>query len=203
MEDEIWKDVPGYEGRYRVSSWGRVMSMNFEGRCGPRLLKGVINTNGYRVVDLYKQLKPQKWLVHRLVAIAFIPNPDNKPMIDHIDTVRTNNRVENLRWCTLTENQNNPITLMKFSQTSRGRRFSEETKKRLSEIQKKIQLTPVYQLSIDGEIIKEWAGIKMAAEDLGIQRRSISHCCRGRYKTAGGYKWIYKHPEKVRKTKKR
>lgn len=186
-----------------VSSYGRVMSLNFEGRCGPRILKGTINTSGYCVVDLYKQLKPQKWLVHRLVAIAFIPNPDNKPMIDHIDTVRTNNRVENLRWCTLRENQNNPITLIKFSQTSTGRRFSKETKEKLSEIHKRIQLTPVCQLSIDGETIKEWPGILIAEKELGINRKSISRCCRGKYKTAGGYKWKYKYPEKVRKIKKK
>lgn len=202
MEEEIWKDIPGYEGRYRVSSWGRVMSMNFEGRCGPRLLRGTVSCYGYRVVTLYKDGKEKKWFVHRLVAIAFIPNPGNKPMIDHIDTVRTNNHIENLRWCTLTENQNNPLTLKKFSQTSTGRRFSEETRKRMSAIHKEIHFTPIYQLSLSGEIIKEWPGLKIAAEELGVQHRSISQCCRGRYKTAGGYKWKYKYPEKARKTKK-
>lgn len=202
MEEEIWKDVPGYEGRYKVSTYGRVMSMNFEGRCGPRLLKGVINGHGYRIVDLYKELKPKKWPVHRLVALAFIPNPENKPMIDHIDTIRTNNHVDNLRWCTLTENQNNPLTLVKFSLTSKGRKHSEESRRKMSDSLKGKNVAPIYQLSLDGGIIKEWDCIRRASNELDIDHRSISQCCRGRYNTAGGYKWRYKNPEKARKTKK-
>ena len=98
---EIWKDVVGYEGLYQVSNMGRVKSLNY-GR--ERILKASDNGSGYLYVALCKKGKYKNFLVHRLVAMVFISNPENKPCIDHIDTNKRNNKVENLRWVTHEEN---------------------------------------------------------------------------------------------------
>ena len=95
---EEWKSVIGYEGLYEVSSCGQIKSL----RKGALLTPHKIN--GYYVVRLCKNGKMKNHKVHRLVAIAFIPNPENKAFVDHIDTNRSNNRVENLRWVTASEN---------------------------------------------------------------------------------------------------
>lgn len=118
---EEWKDIKGYEGKYQVSNLGRVRSLDREynnhGTMVP--IKGKVlsfnNCRGYSLVTLCKDSKCYKAKVHRLVAEAFIPNPDNKPCIDHINIDRADNRVENLRWCTGEENMNNPITKSKIA----------------------------------------------------------------------------------------
>ena len=104
---EIWKDVVGYEGLYQVSNMGRVKSLNY-GR--ERILKASDNGSGYLYVALCKKGKYKNFLVHRLVAMVFISNPENKPCIDHIDTNKRNNKVENLRWVTHEENMNNSLS---------------------------------------------------------------------------------------------
>ena len=107
---EIWKNVEGFEGLYEVSNLGRVKALDrYVVNNGglqhkkERILKQRINKNKHCTVVLCKDGKTYPRLVHRLVAIAFIPNPDNKPIIDHIDTDPTNNRVDNLRWVTQQE----------------------------------------------------------------------------------------------------
>lgn len=96
---ELWKDVPGYEGLYKVSNVGNVSSL-YSGR----LLRKRISTNGYYVVDLTKDHSKSTHRVHRLVALAFIPAVDGKPIINHIDGDRLNNSISNLEWCTQSEN---------------------------------------------------------------------------------------------------
>lgn len=120
--DEIWKDIEGFEGIYQVSNMGRVRSLDRYIKCGSgvRLMKGqimlpILKKDGYYQVALWKNGGKPKWCtVHRLVAQAFIPNPDCKPQIDHVNTIKTDNRVENLRWATQEENNRNPITLGKY-----------------------------------------------------------------------------------------
>jgi hypothetical protein len=102
MESEEWKDVVGYEGLYQVSSLGNVRR---DGR--NRTLH--TNPNGYHKMDLYKDAVCKWFGVSRLVALAFIPNPDNKPEVDHINKNRIDNRVENLRWVTSKENKETAI----------------------------------------------------------------------------------------------
>lgn len=106
---EEWRDVPGYEGLYQVSNLGRVYSFKTN-----RYLKMGINSHGYKRAPLLKDDKTQLRNVHRLVALAFIPNPDNKPNVDHINGDKTDNRVTNLKWATQKENINNPTTLEKL-----------------------------------------------------------------------------------------
>ena len=112
---EIFKDIKGYEGLYQISNLGNVKSLNYGKTGKEKLLKPAPNSKGYLNVSLVKNKKKTNFLVHRLVAQAFIPNPKPKfkKQIDHINTIRTDNRVENLRWVTSLENCNNPITLEK------------------------------------------------------------------------------------------
>ena len=114
MEDEVWKDIPGYEP-YQASNLGRIRN----GKKGKTEnckklgtpLKTIVTERGYEELKLSINKQRVHMLVHRLVALAFIPNPDNKQFVDHIDTNRLNNNVSNLRWTTISENANNPNTI--------------------------------------------------------------------------------------------
>ena len=134
---EIWKEIKGYEGLYEVSSEGRVRSLDRlvydkTHRCY-RSLKGVILVNRkgqhYYQVNLCKNGIRKQLYVHRLVAETFLSNPDNKPEIDHINTNYLDNRVENLRFVTHTENMNNPESVVK----QLGRQKTDEHKRKISE----------------------------------------------------------------------
>lgn len=153
LPNEIWKDIPDYEGLYQVSNLGRIKSLeryvyrptiNVYQKHNTKILKTCLNNDGYRHLHLKNEGKIKDFLVHRLVALAFIPNPENKTQIDHINTVRTDNRVENLRWVTPSENVRNPITLSRISGVNHrlygvkgennpwfGKHHSEETKAKL------------------------------------------------------------------------
>ena len=109
---EIWKDVPGYIGLYKVSNYGRVKSVKKQ-----LVLKTCGSGNRYKTVALCNGMR-KTFRLHRLVAAAFIPNPDNKPCIDHIDGDRANNHADNLRWVTYLENNNNPITKKRLSENN-------------------------------------------------------------------------------------
>ena len=102
---QIWKDIEGYKGHYQISNYGNVRSLKKDAF----LMKGGY-LKGYKIISLWKNGTGKMFRVHRLVAAAFIPNPDNKPCIDHIDGDRANNHADNLRWVTAKENCNNPIT---------------------------------------------------------------------------------------------
>ena len=103
-----WKDIPGYEGLYCVSKDGEVYGVK-----RGKLLKPFITEKGYALVDLYKNNVRKHKKVHRLVALAFIPNPDNKEQINHIDFDKLNNKVSNLEWCTNDENQSHAAKMRK------------------------------------------------------------------------------------------
>jgi hypothetical protein len=141
---EIWRSIPGYEEYYEVSNLGRVRRV--KGGCGTqggRILKGVLQSTGYQVVTLSINSQPIPFSIHRLVATAFLPNPENKPCVNHINGVKTDNRVENLEWTTYQENNQhawrtglNDMTVehrRKISESNKGRQFSEETRKKISE----------------------------------------------------------------------
>lgn len=103
---EVWKDVEGYEGHYLVSNYGRIKSF-YKNKNGRFIKPLVMNAGkGYEQVGLYKNGRQKKILLHRLIAEAFIANPDKLPFVNHIDENKTNNHVENLEWCTRSQNNN-------------------------------------------------------------------------------------------------
>lgn len=116
---EIWKDIKGYEGSYQVSNFGRIKS--FKKRFGTQECTTIMKANetwgGYLRVGLTKDKKSKLFAVHRLVAEAFIPKVEGKPIVDHINGDRKDNRVENLRWCTFSENA-------KFSKRMKSDRYN-------------------------------------------------------------------------------
>lgn len=172
MEKELWADIKGYEGIYEVSSHGNLRSHyphNF--REGDVLRS--YNHNGYRRVHLCKDGKLEKFLVHRLVAEAFIPNPENKPYINHIDGNRHNNHVENLEWCT---NRENIVHAVKMGTVS--------TANAVDAIKK-----PVNQYSTDGQFIARYSSCIEAKQATGAT--NICAVCHHYRKTSGGFVWRY------------
>lgn len=181
--DEIWKDVKGYEGMYQVSNLGRVKSLERQivgiksKYIRERILKQSPDGKGYMMAWLYFKNKRVSAKVHRLVAEAFIPNTENKPQIDHINAIKTDNRVDNLRWCTEKENSCNPITAKRNCEAHYRDKGKCNSK--------------VLQMSMDGVPIKEWICMSDVERELGIQHSHIVGCCKGRRKSAGGFKWQY------------
>jgi len=103
-KEEIWKDIIGYEGLYKVSSVGNIKSLRCKGLIREKTMKLSINENGYLMVNLCKNNKVKIWRVHRIVLTAFVPNQENKCDVNHINGIKTDNRVENLEWNTRSEN---------------------------------------------------------------------------------------------------
>lgn len=203
-EVEVWKDVIGYEGLYIVSSMGRIKSLdriiatsNGKNQLHKgKMMKLLDNGNGY----FFVRIKGKISYIHRLVAKAFIPNPDNLPEVDHIDTNKGNNKVGNLKWASRKDNCNNELTRSHITEAQKGRKVSEETKRKLSEsckgrkhteeARRKIseaQYKKVYCIELD----RIFNSIKEASNELKINGGHISSCCRGKRKTCGGYHWIY------------
>lgn len=168
---EYWKDIKGYEGLYMVSNLGRVKSLNYRNTGQKKVLKTPLSSCSYREVALCKNCKYKVVLVHRLVAEAFIPNPDNLPQVNHKDEDKSNNRVDNLEWCDAKYNCN----------YSKHNKKSKENKGKI-----------VCQYSIDGEFIALYRSASMVQKQLGYYSKYISRCCRGEANTAYGYKWKYK-----------
>lgn len=209
---EIWKPVVGFEDRYQVSNFGNVRSNDFlihynNGKT--ELRKGKIrNANiigGYRYFLMVKRTgsKRVSMKASRMVAMAFIPNPENKPCVDHIDTNTMNDSVDNLRWVTHSENNLNPITRERMSQNRIGKKLSEETKRKIgiaSRGRKPTQETieiirnkarKVLMFDKDGNYISEFRSAYYAEKETKICKSHIFSSCTGNRKSAGGYMWRY------------
>ena len=193
MEEE-WKDVVGYEGFYQVSNFGRVRSM--DKKIGKKAYKGrilrIISTKRYDVVGLSVNGVLKQKSVHRLVAEAFLPNPENKPCVDHIDTILKNNNVSNLRWVSSKENSNNPLTLLHQSRSQKGLAKKHwpcsETAKRNIALAKS---RPIKCCDKNGKEIARFDIVKDAAEFAKVSVFAIYHNLRGETKMSGGYRWSY------------
>lgn len=185
---EIWKDIyyvdtlsgeiVDYRGYYQASNLGNIRSVDrtiersatkrnrthsVKRNC--KILKPGL-TRGYHFVVLQKNGISKNYLVHKIVANLFVQNPNNKPYIDHINTIKTDCRASNLRWVTRTENANNPLT-------------KEKREKK------------VIQYTMDNQYITDYPSAKIAGNSANIFPTSITACCKGKQKSAGGYIWRY------------
>ena len=142
----IWKDIKGYEGKYQISNKGRVRSLDYKGTKKKKLLKASTNKEGYIQIRLYKNGKGKTYFVHRLVAEAFILNPNNYPVVNHKDENKSNNSVDNLEWCTVEYNNTYGTRLERMSKT---------------------RSKAIRQLSLEGDLIKVWESASEVARVLG------------------------------------
>lgn len=182
---EIWKDI---NEDYCVSNYGKVWSRK------RNKLVGFKSVTGYMEV----MINGTRHYIHRLVAQAFIPNPNNYPEIDHLDADRSNNVWTNLRWTDRKGNQNNPITKTKMKESNKGKldkahKAAEErqTWKIGQKAAAKSREKRVFQYTIDGVFVKEYSSTVEAAKEVGCTANSIAKCCRGKYKTTKDYVWKY------------
>lgn len=180
--EEIWKDIAGYEGWYQVSNLGRVKSLdryvNGNGiNCDFQLMKGKFlkgskDKLGYYRVHLRKNVTYKSILVHRLVAEAFLPNPNNLPYINHKDENPSNNSLCNLEWCTPQYNVTYGTAIERSNRT---------------------KYRKVIQFDKNGNEVARWDSLKAAAKSINRAQQNISRCCRGKAPSCGGYIWKYEY----------
>lgn len=187
LPGEEWKDIEGFEGLYQISNYGRVKSLSrltkfySKERYIPEIIrKNGIDKNGYQILPLNRNGKKYTKKIHRLVAQAFIPNPENKPCVNHKDTNVKNNNMDNLEWCTVLENIQYCCELGKHYNPTVGRFRGDNP------LSKK-----VIQKDKNGNIINVWACAEDVANVLGVNRRSIGKCCRKETKTIKGFIFEY------------
>lgn len=164
MVQEIWKDIPDYEGLYKVSNFGNIKSVRKNKIMVP------YSNHGYLQLCLRKNNIAKTYKVHRLVAQAFIPNPNNLPCINHKDENPSNNYVNNLEWCSVEYNI----------------KYGTRTEKTQKEIK---------QYDLDGNFIKNWKSIIEIERVMNIPHNNIIYCCQNKRKTAGNYMWKYAKEE--------
>lgn len=179
---EVWKDVRGYEGLYEVSNFGNVRSLNWRNEGIVRNLYLKRHNRGYLQVELANGNKKQMFLVHRLVAQAFIPNPYALPQINHIDEDKHNNSADNLEWCTQSQN------MKAFQKTHNGCRAVKPRGNSKQSLRNKYK---IQQLTIDGKLVNTWDFAFEAKRKFNYNTTSIWECCEGKRKSAYGYKWQY------------
>lgn len=179
MQEEIWKPIKDYDGLYEVSNYGRVKSLKRNVRantCGIRVLPEKIlsackSSCGYKLVVLCENGKHHSINVHRLVAEAFIPNPNNYKEVNHKDEDKTNNKVENLEWCDRKYNANYGTGIERCSSK---------------------RCKPVAMIDLEtNQVIKEFPSAKKAMDCTNIDRNLIGMVCLGKTKSAGGYFWKF------------
>lgn len=190
--EEIWKDIEGYKGLYQVSNLGQVRSLNYHMQKGNIKIMKQQKVRGYLVVEIHNKNRGKSkrtiYYIHRLVAQAFIPNPNNYPEVNHKDERPENNFVyvneggtvniekSNLEWCTEKYNNNYGTRLSRALETKKinGKRNK-----------------PVNQYDMDGNLIKRWESGTIAAEELGLCQGSISRCCLKQRNSYNGFIWRY------------
>lgn len=169
MKQEIWRNVEGYEN-YQVSNLGNVKSLNYRNTGTEQILKPRDDTHGYLIVALFKKGKGKNFKIHRLVAKAFLANPENFGDVNHKNEIKTDNRVENLEWCTRQYNLNYGT-------------HNERVAKTLG--------IPVVQLTKTGEYVATYQSAKYLKRNFNFNDTRINQCCRGIRKTHKGYSWQF------------
>ena len=187
---EIWKtavsDGEIYEGLYKVSNLGKILSLNYKNTGKPDLMNPSTNTDGYLKVNLWKNGKQKTCLVHRLVAETFLENPENKPQVNHKDEDKTNNFVflnedgtvnkkkSNLEWKSPKDNCNHGTRNERIAKANTNGKKSKK----------------VLQLSLSGELIREWESTNECGRN-GFNQGAVAACCRGEKPQYKGFKWCY------------
>lgn len=185
--EEIWKDITGFNGKYQVSSLSRIRTSQEYIKCyySKKRMKNKILTQsnrlGYLVVSLNDGKKAKQYSAHRLLAIEFIPNPDNKPFVNHINGVKSDNSLENLEWVTAKENSIHAVRVLKVNTYLKGK-YNPQSK-------------TIYQYNIDGGLARTWGSIREAARH-GYKQCLVSLCCNGKIKSHKGYIWSIKKLDK-------
>ena len=189
-----WRAINGFP--YAVSNLGDVKNV----RTG-RILKPKKRADGYLNITICRNGKRKTSGIHRLVAQAFIPNPGNKPTVNHINEVKHDNRVENLEWATHREQNMHGTRRERVKKNTdfKARNIDYAvvaSKHNYYEINKE-QRTPVLQFDLKGNVIQKHKGVSIAARATGLNAGHITECCRGRYgrRTCGGYVWRYESNE--------
>ena len=172
---EIWKDIDGYVGRYQISNYGNVLSLNYRNTGKAKRMKPKINKGGYKWIGLSDGKYRKPLLIHRLVAIAFIDNPNNFPEVNHKDENPLNCNVANLEWCTHQYNV----------------RYSFNKHKDRKPVGKKPIKQLINQYALDGTLMNTWDGYLILNKTFNYKGSSIKECCEGKRKTAYGYKWEF------------
>ena len=174
MDKEIWKDVPNYKGRYQASNLGRIKSLNFNGTGKEKIMRPRTG-NRYYMIALWKDGKRKDLLLHRVIAETFIENKENKPFINHKDENCFNNSVDNLMWCTHKE-------IMYWG--TRNKRIAKNNS------------IKVNQYDLENNFIKQWNSINEFLKENNLPKNgNVYMCCKGKQKTAYGYKWKYADEE--------
>lgn len=163
---EMWKDIKNYENLYQISNTGKVHSVRNDID-----IKPFINNNGYYEIVIKKDKKQKHFRVHRLVAQAFISNLNNLPQVNHIDGNKLNNNVNNLEYCTQSENMRH---------AAKNNLLHNKGKK-----------TKINQYDLNGNFIKTWNSMKEIENEYNVSHTTIRFCCKGKNKTSKGYIWRY------------
>lgn len=190
LEGEIWKDIDGFETLYQISNFGRVKSLSHSvtwkngvtREYETRILKNAEHTKGYNFITLTKDKKTFYRSVHRLVASAFVSNPENKPQVNHIDGNVRNNRYDNLNWMT---NSENGLHAYKYlgRVSARGMLGKSGALNSTSKV--------IYQFTINGEFLAKYESGRQAAKITGFGQGNIAAVARGLYEIRHGYRWSY------------
>ena len=170
FEQEEWRDIKGYEGKYQVSNLGNVKSLQYKRLGKARILIPYISNRGYYTVALSMNSKKAVRTIHRLVAETFVENIDDLPMVNHVDGNKKNNRADNLEWCTQKHNIEHAWE---------------------SGLAKKDNNRVIYQFDLGMNFIKKYKSQTEASKETGIKQSEISKCCNGLRNKAGDYIWCY------------
>lgn len=183
LPNEEWKDIKDFEGLYQVSNYGRVKSLERTRRLYSKeiyvpeiIRRNGCDMNGYQILPLNKDSKKYTKKIHRLVAESFISNPENKPCINHLNCNKNDNRVINLEWCTIKENNQYCCKVGHHYNPTLGKFRGDNPKSK-----------KIVQKNKNDKIIKIWNCADDIADFLGVNRRTIGKCCRKEVKTVKGF----------------